>query len=146
MRKAFLTLVFVLASVNAFAQCANSVAQLRTIVEHADVPLRWIETSEKNASRILSMSITDGAAGPVVRLTLPDGRLWANLSGQICVAGNARTLVMSVNKRASSFGPGAPWAVRNLGGVPRSVNLNLSSDYSSLQVRASSYRGTYRPR
>ena len=125
--------------------CATNTDQLRDLVAHADVPLRWVETSERNSNRVLSMTITNGAAGPIVRLTLPDGRLWANLSGQICQAGSDRRLVMQVNKRASAFGPGAPGLVRTFGGVPNTVSLNLSADFSTLQVRASSYRGSFRP-
>lgn len=127
--------------------CASNLDQLRTLVAHADVPLRWLETSERKPDRVLSMALSNHGSGIKIELKLPDGTLWANLIGQICSNGGSRTsLTMPVNRRASGFGPGAPWAVRNLGGVPREVTLGLSGDYSSLQVRASSYRGTYRAR
>jgi hypothetical protein len=122
--------------------CATNVSELRQLVGNSSVPLRWRETSEKNASRVLTLTLGDGgAAGMSLVLRLSDGTLWAEFKGKICKSGSANLLYAVVNKPASSFGPGAPSIVK-LVGKPSKIDLDLTY-HSQLRVKVSSYRGTY---
>ena len=144
MLKLALTLIFILSANFVQAQeCATTVNLLQDITRNPHLTRRWVETSEKNTSRVLTLVVGNaGAVGMGLRLTLPNGTLWADFKGKICKASETAYYAV-VNKGASSWGPGAPSLVK-LVGKPSRVNLTLSSDIQ-LRVQASSYKGTYRP-
>lgn len=144
MLKLALTLIFVLSANFVQAQeCATNVNELQDITRDPHLNLRWIETTEKDSSRVLTLVVGNaGSIGMGLRLTLPNGTLWADFKGKICKSSDTAYYAV-VNKGASSWGPGAPSLVK-LFGKPSRVNLNLNSS-TQLKVQASKYKGTYRP-
>lgn len=125
-------------------ECAKNISELRALMPQTTLKTRWVETTESNASRVLTLILSDsGAAGMSLRLTLPNGTLWADFKGEICEGAGNGVYYAKVNKGASSFGPGAPSLVK-LFGKPSRVNLNLANP-ERMKVQASKYKGTYRP-
>lgn len=144
MLKFALTLIFILSANFVQAQeCATSINELQDIMRNPHLKTRWIETSESKASRVLTLTVSNaGAVGMSLRLVLPDGTLWADFKGKICKS-SGNKYYAAVNKSASKWGPGTPGFVK-LVGKPNRVDLDFSVN-NQMKVKASSYKGTYRP-
>lgn len=124
-------------------ECAVSINELQDITRDPHLPLRWVETTESSASRVLTLTLGNaGDKGMSLRLTLPNGQLWADFKGRIC-KGQGEHYYAVVNKNASVWGPGAPGFVKFFG-KPSRVTLDLTNK-TRLKVEASKYKGTYKP-
>lgn len=135
--KTMMALFFCLFSINLFANdCAQSTAELKSLVGNSAFPITWIESGDKNP---FTLKISERNNMIHLSLSTKEG-LWAKMDTRVCRK-NSEKFVAEVNK--IEWGPAAPGVAR--GRSVKEVGISLPYQ-STLKVSISIFwKGQFEP-
>jgi hypothetical protein len=90
---------------HAAGNCANSIAELKTLVGNPGLATRWLENAKKNQ---LTLNLSNNGGNLKLLLTTAKG-MWATVSGTICKVAPEQYVATVANM---SWGPAAPGLVK----------------------------------
>jgi hypothetical protein len=106
----FLLSVFLLnARAQDASQCANSISELKILLDDQSLPLKWIETSMDDG-KPLQVSILEKNGILNVEFIKTNAGPWAESAGAICK--NGSEIELRFTKNQIRFGSAANWVLR----------------------------------